>query len=186
MVKIGEVKYINADFAFYAEDLEGKGNRKTDIELGGGALLDIGVYPLFLSYVLLGIPAEILAKSNFHKTGADLQTSMILQYNNAQAVLHSSFVSTSNMKATINGTEATINLNPLWHQAQSYTLIKKNHEEEYPLPTKGKGFIYEIEECQQCIKENRIESNLWSHQNSLELIKIVDEVRNQIGLVYPS
>lgn len=184
--EIGEVKYINADFAFYAEQLGGTGNRKTDIELGGGALLDIGVYPLFLSYVLLGIPAEILAKSNFHKTGADLQTSMILQYDNAQAVLHSSFISTSNMKATINGTEGTINLNPLWHQAQSYTLIKNNHEEEYPLPTKGKGFTYEIEECHHCINDNQIESNLWSHQNSLELIKIVDEVRNQIGLVYPS
>jgi predicted dehydrogenase len=184
--EIGEVKYINADFAFYAEALGGKGNRKTDIELGGGALLDIGVYPLFLSYMLLGIPAEILAKSNFHKTGADLQTSMILQYDNAQAILHSSFVSTSNMKATINGTQGTITLNPLWHEAQSYTLIKNNHEKEYLLPTKGKGFTYEIEECHQCIKENRIESNLWSHQNSLDLIKIVDEVRNQIGLVYPS
>lgn len=184
--EIGEVKYINADFAFYAEALGGKGNRKTDIELGGGALLDIGVYPLFLSYMLLGIPAEILAKSNFHKTGADLQTSMILQYDKAQAILHSSFVSTSNMKATINGTQGTITLNPLWHEAQSYTLMKNNHEEEYPLPTKGKGFTYEIEECHQCIKENRIESNLWSHQNSLDLIKIVDEVRNQIGLVYPS
>lgn len=184
--EIGEVKYINADFAFCAEKLGGDGNRKTDMKLGGGSLLDIGVYPLFLSYMLLGIPAEILAKSNFHKTGADLQTSMILQYRNAQAVLHSSFVSTSNMKATINGTDGRINLNALWHEAQSYTLMKNNHEEEYLLPTKGKGFTYEIEECHQCIKENRIESDLWSHQNSLELIKIVDEVRNQIGLVYPS
>jgi predicted dehydrogenase len=184
--EIGEVKYINADFAFYADQLGGNGNRKTDINLGGGALLDIGVYPLFLSYALLGIPAEILAKSNLHKSGVDLQTSMILQYDNAQAILHSSFVSTSNMKATINGTKGTINLNPLWHQAQSYTLIKNNHEVEYRLPTKGQGFTYEIEECHQCIKHNRIESNLWSHHDSLELIKIVDEVRNQIGLVYPS
>ncbi|MBC7845445.1 MAG: Gfo/Idh/MocA family oxidoreductase [Flavobacterium sp.] len=184
--EIGEIKYINADFAFFAEQLEGEGNRKTDIKLGGGALLDIGVYPLFLCYVLLGSPVEILAKSNFHKTGADLQTSMILQYDNAQAILHSSFVSVSNIKATINGTEGTINLNPLWHNAQSYTLIKNNHEEEFPLPTKGKGFTYEIEECHYCINENRIESALWSHQNSLDLIKIVDDVRNQIGLEYPS
>ncbi|MBA4318772.1 MAG: gfo/Idh/MocA family oxidoreductase [Flavobacterium sp.] len=183
--EIGEVKYINADFAFCA-NLEGIGNRNTDLKLGGGALLDIGVYPLFLSYMLLGIPAEILAKSNFHKTGADVQTSMILQYENAQAILHASFVSTSNIKATINGTKGRINLNTLWHEAQSYTLNVANQEVEYTLPTKGKGFTYEIEECHHCIKENRIESNLWSHQNSLELIKIVDEVRSQIGLVYPS
>lgn len=183
--EIGEVKYINADFAFYADNLEGIGNRKTAMNLGGGALLDIGVYPLFLSYLVLGIPTEILAKSNFHQTGADLQTSMILQYENAQAILHSSFVSTSNIKATINGTKGRINLNTLWHEAQSYTLNVENQEEEILLPTKGKGFTYEIEECHLCIRENRMESHLWSHQNSLDLIKIVDEVRNQIGLEYP-
>jgi len=181
--EIGDVKYINADFAFQAEKLEG--NRMTDMKLGGGALLDIGVYPLFLSYVLLGIPTEILAKSNFHESGADLQTSMILQYDNAQAILHSSFVSSSDMKATISGTEGRINLNPFWYEAQSYTLIKNNHRTKFKLPTKGKGYTYEIEECHQCIKENRIESKFWSHQNSLELIKIVDEVRSQIGLEYP-
>lgn len=183
--EIGEVKYINADFAFYADNLDGIGNRKTDMKLGGGSLLDIGVYPLFLCYVVLGIPTEILAKSNFHQTGADLQTSMILQYENAQAILHSSFVSTSNIKATINGTKGRINLNTLWHEAQSYTLTLNNKEEEFSLPTKGKGFTYEIQECHHCIKENRIESKLWSHQNSLDLIKIVDQVRNQIGLEYP-
>jgi predicted dehydrogenase len=184
--EIGEVKYINADFAFTADNLEGVGNRKTDMNLGGGSLLDIGVYPLFLCYMVLGIPTEILAKSNFHQTGADLQTSMILHYENAQAILHASFVSTSNIKATINGTKGRVNLNTMWHEAQSYTLTVDNQEEEILLPTKGKGFTYEIEECHQCIKENRIESMLWSHQNSLDLIKIVDQVRNQIGLEYPS
>lgn len=184
--EIGEVKYINADFAFCANLQGGTGNRNIDINLGGGSLLDIGVYPLFLCYVVLGIPTEILAKANFHQTGADLQTSMILQYENAQAILHSSFVSTSNIKATINGTKGRINLNTLWHEAQSYTLNVGDQEEEILLPTKGKGFTYEIEECHQCINENSIESALWSHQNSLDLIKIVDQVRNQIGLEYPS
>ena len=184
--EIGEVKFINADFAFTADKLGGNGNRKTDIELGGGALLDIGVYPLFLSYVLLGIPAEIVAKSNFYPSGADLQTSMILQYDSAQAILHCSFVSKSNLTATINGSLGTITLNTLWHQAQSYTLTVNDQKEEFLLPTKGKGFTYEIEECHHCIKENKIESELWSHQNSLELIKIVDEVRSKIGLEYPS
>lgn len=184
--EIGEVKYINADFAFYDKNIDVVGNRNSDMSLGGGSLLDIGVYPLFLCYVVLGIPLEILAKSNFHKTGADLQTSMILHYENAQAILHSGFASTSNIKATINGTKGRINLNTLWHVAQSYTLTIDDQEEEVLLPTKGKGFTYEIEECNQCIKENRIESTLWSHQNSLDLIKIVDQVKNQIGLEYPS
>ncbi len=183
--EIGEVKYINADFAFFTDNIEGVGDRKTDINLGGGSLLDIGVYPLFLCYVILGIPMEILAKSNFHQTGADLQTSMILHYKNAQAILHCSFVSNSNIKATINGTKGRINLNTLWYQAQSYTVTIGEQEQEILLPTKGKGFTYEIEECHHCIKNDRIESALWSHQNSLDLITIVDQVRHQIGLEYP-
>lgn len=182
--EIGDVKYINADFAFYVENLEG--NRMTDMALGGGALLDIGVYPLFLTYLMLGIPTEILAKSNFHRTGADMQTSMILQYDDAQAILHSSFLSTSEMKATISGTKGNIILNPIWHMTESYTLVKNNKRRNFKLPTKGIGYTYEIEECHKCITENKIESSLWSHQNSLDLIKMVDEVRTQIGLKFPT
>ncbi len=81
---IGDLKYINADFAFFVKELEG--NRMTDKKLGGGALFDVGVYPLFLSYILLGKPKEIIAKSTYHKSGVDLQTTMILHYENAQAV----------------------------------------------------------------------------------------------------
>jgi len=182
--EIGAVKYITADFAFPVKNLEN--NRLTDIKLGGGALMDIGVYPLFLAYIMLGIPKEIIAKSNFNESGADMQTSMILQYDNAQAVLHSSFLSSSNMKATISGSEGRINLNTPWYKAKSYTLIKNDLKNKYQMPLKGKGYTYEIEECHKCIRENKIESALWSHQNSLDLIKIVDEVRSQIGLEYPS
>jgi predicted dehydrogenase len=183
--KIGEVKYINADFAFHADTLEGVGNRKTDMSLGGGSLLDVGVYPLFLCYVILGIPTEILAKANFYITGADLQTSMILQYKSAQAILHSSFVSTSNSIATINGTKGTVNLNTMWYQAQSYSVYIDDNEAQISLPTKGKGFTYEIEECHRCICDNSTESSLWSHQNCLDLAQIVDKVKKQIGLEYP-
>lgn len=182
--EIGAVKYITADFAFPVKNLEN--NRLTDIKLGGGALMDIGVYPLFLAYTILGIPKEIISKSNFNESGADMQTSMILQYDNSQAVLHSSFLSSSNMKATISGSEGRINLNSPWYKAKSYTLIKNDQKNKYQLPLIGKGYTYEIEECHKCIRENKIESELWSHQNSLDLIKIVDEVRNQIGLEYPS
>ena len=179
---IGDVKYLNADFAFAVENLEG--NRMTDIKLGGGSLMDVGVYPLFLAYLILGIPKEIVAKSNFHSTGADLQTSIILHYEMAQAILHSSFLSSSNLKASISGTQGRINLNSPWFMTESYTLIQDDHKEKFKRPTLGKGYTYEIEECHACIKANKIESELWSHQNSLELIAIVDEVRKQIGLVY--
>jgi predicted dehydrogenase len=179
---LGEITYINADFAFLVDIPK---NRLTDIKNGGGTVLDIGVYPLFLSYVILGIPTKILATANFMETGADKQTSMILQYDNAHAVLHSSFVASSNMVATISGTKGKINMHPVWHETQGYSMIKNNHKVDYAFPTKGKGFTYEIEECHTCIRQGKIESTLWSHQNSLDLIGMADKVRKLIGLKFP-
>ena len=180
---IGELRYINADFSFYAEVFEG--SRLTNLALGGGSLLDIGIYPLFLSYVLLGIPDKILAASNFYDTGADKQTSIILHYNNAQAVLHSNVVSFPNITATLNGTTGKIVLSDVWHEAQSYTLVKDGETEHFSLPTLGKGFTHEIMECHNCLRNESIESDLWSHQDSINLMKIMDQVRQKIGLKFP-
>lgn len=179
---IGDVKYLKADFAFYAD--EKQGGRLFDKNLGGGALFDIGVYPLFLSYILLGIPKEIMAKSICHKNGIDLQTSMILQYENAQSVLHASIISESDMKATISGTQGHIQLKSPWYIADGYSVSKNNKEETFSLPNLGIGYTHEAIECHNCIRNNQIESKLWSHQNSLDLSKIVEDIKNQIGLEF--
>ncbi|WP_394773396.1 Gfo/Idh/MocA family protein [Flavobacterium sp.] len=179
---IGDIKYVKADFAFYANESEG--GRLFDKKLGGGSLFDIGVYPLFLSYIILGIPKEIIAKSIYHNNGIDLQTSMILQYENAQAVLHSSIVSESDMKATISGTKGHIQLNSPWYIADGYSVSIENQETQFSLPHLGKGYTHEAIECQNCIRNNQIESQLWSHQNSLDLSKIVEDIKNQIGLSF--
>ena len=179
---IGDVKYVKADFAFCADEKEG--GRLFDKNLGGGALYDVGVYPLFLSYIFLGIPKEIIAKSILHQNGIDLQTSMILQYENAQAVLQASIVSESDMKATIGGTQGRIELNSPWFIADGYSVAKNDKEEIFSLPNLGKGYTHEALECHDCIRNNQIESKLWSHQNSLDLSKILEEIKNQIGLSF--
>lgn len=179
---IGDVKHVKADFAFYADEKEG--GRLFNKNQGGGALFDIGVYPLFLSYILLGTPKEIMAKSIYHKNGIDLQTSMILQYENAQSVLSASIVSESDIKATIGGTQGHIQLNAPWFIADGYSVAKNDKEETFSLPNLGKGYTYEALECHDCIRNNQIESKLWSHQNSLDLSKIVEEIKNQIGLSF--
>lgn len=180
---IGNVNFIKADFAFHGSEIENK--RLFDKNLGGGALFDIGVYPLFLSYILLGYPKEILAKAIKHKNDIDLQTSMILQYESGQAVLHASIVSESDMKAVISGTEGRIELNAPWFVADGYSLFKNEEKEAVvTLPTLGKGYSHEIIECQNCILNNEIESKLWSHQNCLDLSRIVEEIKIQIGLSF--
>jgi predicted dehydrogenase len=180
---LGDIKYVNADFAFRVENPTG---RMTDITNAGGSLLDMGVYPLMLSYIVLGKPKKVLATSNFFESGADKQTAMILQYENAQAVLHSSFVSPSNMSATISGTKGRLNIHSIWHETQGFSILKNGHKIDYHYPTLGKGFTYEIEECHRCIQNNQIESKLWTHQNSFDVIEIADEVRKQSGLKFPN
>lgn len=179
---VGDIKSIKADFAFYADEKEG--GRLFDKNLGGGALFDVGVYPLFLSYVFLGIPKEIIAKSILHKNGIDLQTSMILQYENSQSFLQASIVSDSDMKAAIAGNKGRIELNSPWYIADGYSLFKNEKEENFSLPNLGKGYTHEAIECHNCIKNNQIESALWSHQNSLDLSKIVEDIKKQIGLSF--
>lgn len=179
--EIGEIKYVNADFAYYNREL---GIRLTDKSLGGGALYDIGVYPLFLSYIMLGIPKEIIAKSTYHSTGVDLQTTMILQYESAQSVLHAGLVSGSDMKATVSGTKGRIDIDTHWFMTEGYSVIKNEQEEKFTIPNIGKGYAHEAIECHHCIRQNQIESHLWSHQNSLDLSKITEDVRIQIGLEF--
>ena len=179
---IGDLNYIKADFNFYAD--EAAGGRLFNEKLGGGALYDIGVYPLFLSYIMLGIPKEIIAKSIYSKNGIDLQTSMILDYERAQTILNASINSKSDMKAVIGGTQGYIQLNAPWHVADGYTIVINDDEEVFTFPTLGKGYTYEAIECHHCIQNNLIESQLWSHQNSLDLSKMTEEIKNKIGLPF--
>jgi predicted dehydrogenase len=180
---IGAIKYVHADFAFPALDRAEDG-RLLNPNLAGGSLLDIGIYPIFLSYLLQGKPKEIQAFSKMYKTGIEMQTSMIFDFDNAQATLYSGLNSKSEMKATISGTKGNIYIHPRWHEAQGYSLELGTEITHYNLPTKGKGFYYEILEVQKCIKANEIESNLWSHQNSKDLIALIDEVRAKAGVIF--
>ena len=180
---IGEVNYINADFTFYRD--ASPESRMLNLDLAGGSLLDVGVYPIFLSYLIMGYPEEILATAIKHNTGADIQTSAILKYRNGLANVMSGFRSDSDKIAKIYGTDGKIYIDKIWHETHGYSIEKDGDLTHYDLPTKGKGFTYEIEECFKCIQEGRKESDKWSHEDSLNLISICDEIRKQIGLVYP-
>lgn len=181
---IGELQYLHADFAFYALDRDEKG-RVLNPHLAGGSLLDIGIYPIFLSYLLLGKPDKIQACSRFYKTGVEIQTSMIFEYPDAQAILYSGYTSKSEMKAEISGSKGAIFLHPQWHVPQGYSVEKEGKIRDFELPTNGKGYTYEIEEVHLCLKAGKLQSDLWSHQNSLDLIQILDDVRKQTGVVFP-
>ncbi|MGW9686102.1 Gfo/Idh/MocA family protein [Flagellimonas sp. 2504JD1-5] len=182
--EIGDVSYVYADFAFYGMDRD-EDSRVLNLDLASGSLLDIGIYPIFLAYLILGMPEEIQASSNFHPNGTEIQTSMIFQYPNAQAVLYSGLTSDSKMEAKISGSQAEVIIPPRWHEADGYTLIGQKESQKIELPRKGIGFVHEIVEVHECLNNNRLESSLWTHQNSIDLVDLMDRIRKKTGIRFP-
>ena len=183
--EIGTVNYVNADFTFYRDDPDH--SRMRDPNLAGGSLLEIGVYPLFLNYIMLGVPKHIKAIGNFHHTGVDLQIGALLEYENAMGIAMSGFRSQSDMRARICGTKGSIFIDPIWHETQSFTHfdIQTNKHNLHARPTNGKGFTYEIEVCHKAIEKGKTQSDQWSWNDSLQLIKIADEIRQQLNYKFP-
>lgn len=181
---IGDITYLHADFAFYGLN-RGLDSRLLNPNLASGSVLDIGIYPIFLSYVLLGKPKAISAASNFHPNGTELQTSMIFEYENAQAVLYSGLTSNSKMEAEISGNKGSLFIHPRWHEANGCSLVKNGKTQTFDLPILGNGFVYEIEEVHSCLRTKSLQSQLWSHQNSLDLSELLDRVRQKAGIKFP-
>lgn len=182
--EIGQIGYLNADFAFYGLNRDKEG-RILNPELAGGSVLDIGIYPIFLSYLLLGMPKNITAQSKFYKTGVEIQTAMIFEYENAQSMLFSGLSSNSEMKAEIAGSLGSIFIKPRWHETTGYILEKGDEVKDIDVGKLGKGYTYEIEEVQRCLESGKLESDLWSHQNSMDLCTLMDSVRREAGISFP-
>lgn len=181
---IGDIAYLHANFTFYALDRD-EGSRLLNPDLAGGSLLDIGIYPIFLAYLILGKPDRVQSTANFHSTGVEAQTSMIFSYKQAHAVLYSGLKSKSEMRAELSGSQGSIFIEPRWHEANAYSIEKEGSEERFELPPTGKGYFHEILEVQACLRANKTQSALWSHQNSLDLIELMDMVRTQNNITFP-
>ncbi|MBD2699085.1 Gfo/Idh/MocA family oxidoreductase [Spirosoma sp. BT702] len=181
---IGKLVSVKADFGFKAPFLPEK--RLFNKELGGGSLLDIGIYPLFLSYLILGKPATIKASANFGSTGVDEQCGMVLTYPNGQlALLDSTLLAATDCVGLIQGESGQIRIHNRFHESKSVTLHREGEE---PVTTSFDrttfGYDYEIQHVAQCLAEGRTESPLWSLDDSLNLMELLDAVRAEAGIVY--
>lgn len=183
--RLGTIKYIRADFGF-------KGpwnpeNRLFNPALGGGSLLDIGIYPLFLCLNLLGAPDHILASGHLASTGTDESCHALLQYQDGcTGIISSTFACQTSLTAEIAGTEGRIQLPSGWHRSDNLTLIRPGEEpqtiQSEPMVN---GFEYQIREVTRCLAEGRIESPGMPHDFSLLLCRTMDQIRHQLGMKYP-
>jgi predicted dehydrogenase len=181
---IGEIKYVHADFGF-ASPVHFE-NRVYNMALGGGAQLDVGVYPLFLALLILGKPDEVKSFSQLAPTGADVTTSALLSYKNGSlANVLSSIVTDSPKDGFIMGTLGKIIMHSPWHKSQKVSVRLNSGEViEYPFPFPGNGFQFQIEEVVSCLHANKKESDLMPHSLSLLMAQTSDEIRRQGGVKY--
>ena len=182
--QIGKIKCIYASFSFNGTNRPDD-SRLFNLEKGGGSLLDIGIYPLFLSYQLLGYPSSIISNAIKSDTGVDNQMAIILRYKDSQALLYSSFLHNEDMSAKICGEKGEIYVDSRWHESKTITL-SNNYKTTKKFDFLGKGYVYEIMESNKCLREKTIESSKWSHKNSLDLVKLMDTIRSQNDIIYPN
>ncbi len=179
---IGTIKHVKADFGFFVDP--DKGNRLTKKDLGGGSLLDIGLYPMYLCNLLLGKPNQIIARAHM-VDGVDRRVNMTFEYGNASGSLYSSFEHKATVEAIIQGTKGSIKMHEPFHHCSRLTLTNNDGEtQEINVPQQGEGYYHEIEEVRDCINQGKIQSDKVSWDDSLALHAQLDEVREQIGLFY--
>jgi len=182
---IGAVHAVKADFGFKPPfDPQ---SRLFNRELGGGALLDIGIYPVFLALLVLGKPHQIKAFATLGATGVDEEVGAIFHYQNGNmAHLHTTIRAKTKTEAFIFGERGTIHLHTRWHEPTSMSLLLNGERpQNFTFDDRGNGYTYEAQEVMQCLQDGKIESDLMPLSFSSDLMGLLDEIRNQTGIRYP-
>ena len=179
---IGRVTTVSADFGFVGPtDPAHRLNAKA---LGGGALLDVGIYPAAMAHLFLGPPDEIHAWGAIGPEETDKNTAMIFGYaSGALASLTCSLVGGTPTLTTVTGTEGRIEL-PSVMCPRSLTLHQGGRVEKIDLDFEGSGYRFEAAEVHRCLREGLIESPVMPHSESLALMTSLDRARAQIGVTY--
>jgi predicted dehydrogenase len=182
---IGEVRIVEADFGFHAGF--DPASRLFNPELGGGALLDVGVYTISLASMLLGTPVEVTGLAHLGESGVDEESAFVFKYQNgALANLSTAIRVNTAHTALIYGTSGRIAVESPWWNPRKFTLYQNGKDPEVLTPeTIGNGYNYEAIEVDRCVREGKIESEVLPHSETISILETMDKLRAQWGLVYP-
>ena len=182
---IGEPRVLAADFGFVGPD--DPTHRLRNPELGGGALLDVGVYPVSFAHLFLGTPHSIASWARLSPQGVDETTGIVLGYESgALGVLSCSIVASQPVAAVISGSQGRIEV-PRFPRPDRFTLVIEGRDPEtFEYSLEGHGYTYQAREVMRCLREGLTESPLMPWQATLEVMRTLDTIRAQIGVRYPS
>lgn len=182
---LGEVRTVLADHGEYFPP----GHRILRADLAGGPLLDLGTYPIALATWVLGTPLSVQAAGQPHPAGVNGQVSAVLtDPHGNQAVVHTTIFSTTPTTATIAGEDAVLILPGPFYQPGAFRLVSHDQQTDlsYAEPTIGHQALYfEAAEAARCIGEGRLETPLRPLADSVATLRVVDDIRNRLGLGYP-
>lgn len=182
---LGRVRLVQADFCFNLP--YDPNHRLYNLELAGGALLDLGIYPLSFATMVLGFPQRVISHAHIGQTGIDELDTILLGYDKAaSASLSCSMRVYKPREAFIVGTEGYIKVHNIFFRPDGLTLHLNGQEPqvtEYTLD--GNGYIYEVEEVHNCLRTGKTESSLMPLDDTLSLMELMDDLRSDWGLVYP-
>lgn len=180
--KFGKLLKLEADFGFSrAFDTKSRLFKK---EVGGGSLLDIGIYPIFAALSTLGNPNSIEADATFFDNGVDSACNMTFNYHTKEAVLKSTLVEDTATTATFTCEKGIIKINTMFHMPTTVTIIAGGKEETIDFNYKTIGYNFETIHFNNLLRTNKKESDVMTFEFSKNLIKTLDEVRKIIGLEY--
>ncbi|HEY5687023.1 MAG TPA: Gfo/Idh/MocA family oxidoreductase [Yeosuana sp.] len=179
----GNLLKMEASFGFFREfDNDSRLFKKS---LGGGSLLDIGIYPIFAAFSAVGKPESIEATATFFENGADSSCDMIFNYKNGlKAYLKSSLLEDLPTEAIFYCEKGTIKINRQFHCPSTITITVDGKEEHLDFHYQTIGYNYEIEHFNELLRQQKTESPIMSFKFSQELIALLDDVRTLINLKY--
>mgnify|MGYP002713031522 CR=1 FL=1 len=182
---IGEIRMLVANFGFQVSfDPQ---SRLFDPALGGGALLDVGIYPIMLAHHLLGTPDEVIGQATLGQTGVDEQSTYLLKWHNGALAQLSAAVRTQmNQEAIIYGTNGRIHLVQPWWMGERYlTLTQDGESKQISVPFVGNGYNYEATAVSEAIRAGWTEHPIMPLDETIAIMQTMDTLRQQWGLVYP-
>lgn len=184
---LGDVRSLIADHTQKLPD--DPAHRLNALELGGGALLDLGIYPVSFAWDLFGEPTSIQSTAVFRSTGADAQVAVQFGYEDGRIA---STFSASDVKgpnsATVLGTEARIDIDPVWYSATSFRVVAHDGYvlEEFRTDVDGRGMHFQAAALERLVAEGRLDGgDVLSTEESVAIMGTLDRIRAEIGLRYP-
>ncbi|HET8878155.1 MAG TPA: Gfo/Idh/MocA family oxidoreductase [Arthrobacter sp.] len=184
---LGEVRTVLAD---HTQNLpRDPAHRLNDPGLGGGALLDLGIYPVSFAFDVLGAPVGIMAAASMTATGVDRQTAMIFEYaQGQQAVLNCALDTAGPNRAAVIGTGGRVEIDPVWYTPTGFTVYDDagNITERFDEPVSGRGMQYQAWEMERLIEAGATGNDILPPEESVGIMAALDTVRGRIGLSYAS